>query len=330
MTTMQRLAAVLIVSSVVISACGGKSSSPTSPTTPTTPTASTAVVTVTPFVVSVEPSGANFTYHLRFTLNETSGRSAATVTSIALVLANGNSTTAPFPGGIRIPPGGAYDSGAIDTTDSTGRGNSATMSVNVVFNDDGGHGGSASATANVAAIQRFALTGFVRDRTTNANLSGATVTVTSGPDTDKAVTTNGGYYAFAALQAGTFNIRATAAGHDAATQSVTLGANVQVDLTVAPSAPPAPVVEYRITGTARRCDATYENSSHGTNQATVDIPFSYTWSSARSGDFLYMSCQISTGGDRGNITIGLYKSGRLVQSADASGFPNIATVSGLY
>jgi hypothetical protein len=92
----------------------------------------------------------------------------------------------------------------------------------------------------------------------------------------------------------------------------------------------APPVEYRITGTARRCSATYENSTGGTNQQAVTIPFSYTWNSARSGDFLYISCQIDTGGDQGNITVAIYKNGSLYRSAQAIGFPNIATASGSY
>jgi hypothetical protein len=89
-------------------------------------------------------------------------------------------------------------------------------------------------------------------------------------------------------------------------------------------------VEYRITGTAQRCSATYQNSSGGTNQDEVNVPFSYSWSGAKSGDFLYMWCQIDTSSDTGVMTIGLYKNGTLVQSATATSFPNIATVSGSY
>src|ERR1035437_7718778 len=94
--------------------------------------------------------------------------------------------------------------------------------------------------------------------------------------------------------------------------------------------PTPPAVEYRITGTSLRGSATYQNSRGGTNQSAVNVPFSYSWNGARSGDFLYMACQIDTGGDTGSITIGLYKNGNLVQSATANGFPNIATVSGSY
>jgi hypothetical protein len=43
-----------------------------------------------------------------------------------------------------------------------------------------------------------------------------------------------------------------------------------------------------------------------------------------------MSCQIDTGGDQGSITVAIYKNGSLYKSANANGFPNIATASGTY
>src|SRR4051794_3553901 len=51
---------------------------------------------------------------------------------------------------------------------------------------------------------------------------------------------------------------------------------------------------------------------------------------ARSGDFLYMSCQISTGGDTGSITVTIFENGTLYRSGTANGFPNIASASGSY
>jgi HYDIN/CFA65/VesB-like, Ig-like domain len=99
---------------------------------------------------------------------------------------------------------------------------------------------------------------------------------------------------------------------------------------VPPPPPPPPSVEYRITGTARHCSATYENSTGGTNQQGVSIPFSYSWNSARLGDFLYMSCQIDQASDAGNITVAIYKNGTFYRSGFAAGFPNIATASGSY
>jgi hypothetical protein len=318
-----RIVAILL-GGVLIASCGGKSS-PTSPSTATPPVASVATVTVAPLTVTVEPSGANFIYHLKFLINETSGRSAAAVTSITLNFSNGGTATATPSTPVRIPAGQSYDPGTINSTDATGRGISSSVSVNVSFNDDAGHSGTGSGSTTIRQLQYFSLVGFVRGN--GQNLANATVKVVDGPDAGKVATNSGGYYAFGALQEGTFQVQAGAPGYNFFTRSVTLSGNAQIDFDLSV---PAPAVEYRITGTARRCDATYENSSHGTNQATVDVPFSYTWNSARTGDFLYMSCQISTAGDRGDITVAIYKNGVLYRSGSASGFPNIASASGSY
>jgi Bacterial Ig-like domain (group 1) len=100
-----------------------------------------------------------------------------------------------------------------------------------------------------------------------------------------------------------------------------------------PPVPPGPApsnVEYRITGTATHCSATYENSTGGTDQRGVSVPFSYSWNGAQTGDFLYISCQIDTATDRGDILVAIYKNGVLYRSATAVGFPSIATASGSY
>jgi hypothetical protein len=52
------------------------------------------------------------------------------------------------------------------------------------------------------------------------------------------------------------------------------------------------VVLYQVTGTAKHAALTYENSTGGTDQKGTTLPFSYTWSTAKSGDFLYISAQI--------------------------------------
>jgi carboxypeptidase family protein len=322
---------LIVACAFAASACGG-SSTPSAPSSTTPPATGAAIATVgvSAFTVTADTSGATIIYTLRFVLNETSGRSGATITAITYRFADGATASTTISSTLKIPAGGAWNPGALTLNDTSGRPVTTSVNMSVAFTDDAGRAGSMTETTAIQSIKRYALTGFVRDRSTGQNLNGATVSVTSGPDNGQSATTNSGYYAFAALQAGTFDIRATASGHNAVVQSVTLSQNLQVDLTVPASAPPAPSVEYRITGSARRCDATYENSTGGTNQATVDVPFSYSWNGARSGDFLYMSCQISTGGDRGDITVAIYKNGSLYRSATASGFPNIATASGSY
>jgi hypothetical protein len=191
------------------------------------------------------------------------------------------------------------------------------------------------------------LNGHVTDGTSGGVLPNINMQITTGPNVGKAVRTDGsGNYSLDGLSSGAYALEASAAGYVTQSKTGTLTASLRIDFVLqrvsapapapAPSPTPSPApggtpnVEYRITGTARRCDATYENSTGGVNQATVSIPFSYSWNGARAGDFLYMSCQISTGGDTGNITVTIYKNGNFYRSGMAIGFPNIATASGSY
>jgi hypothetical protein len=94
---------------------------------------------------------------------------------------------------------------------------------------------------------------------------------------------------------------------------------------------PAPFsIEYRITGTATHCAATYETAAGATNQRRVDVPFTYNWNGAKSGDFVYVSCQIDTATDSGDLLVAIYKNGVLYKSATAVAFPSSATASGYY
>ena len=130
----------------------------------------------------------------------------------------------------------------MNVTDNTGRGASAQLTVNVSFTDDAGQRGTASASVAVRTIQFFSLVGFVRDRSTSRNLSGARVSLVDGPDSGKTATASvDGYYVFPAVQSGTFNISAASAGYTTATFEVSVAANTQVDLTIpATAAPPVP------------------------------------------------------------------------------------------
>lgn len=102
-------------------------------------------------------------------------------------------------------------------------------------------------------------------------------------------------------------------------------------LTLPPVPGPAPfAIEYRITGTATHCSATYENDKGGTSQSGVNVPFTYSWNGAKSGDFLYVSCQIDTAADHGDLAVAIYRNGVLYKSATATAFPSSATTSGSY
>jgi hypothetical protein len=100
-------------------------------------------------------------------------------------------------------------------------------------------------------------------------------------------------------------------------------------LTPMPQSVPS-AIEYRITGTAAHCSATYENATGGTSQSGVAVPFTYTWNAAKPGAFLYMSCQIDTAADHGELVVAIYKNGVLYKSASANAFPSSATASGSY
>lgn len=89
-------------------------------------------------------------------------------------------------------------------------------------------------------------------------------------------------------------------------------------------------VEYTVTGSAKHVALTYQNSDGGTDQRGSGLPFSYAWSGAEDGDFLYISAQIDTSPDAGNITVSILKDGKTAYTGHASGFPNIATASGSY
>lgn len=93
---------------------------------------------------------------------------------------------------------------------------------------------------------------------------------------------------------------------------------------------PSGAVEYRITGSATRVDVTYTNASGGTSQvANAAVPWTYGWSGATSGDFLYVSGQIvNTSG--GTITATITKNGSTLQTSTSTGFASIATASGTF
>jgi hypothetical protein len=89
-------------------------------------------------------------------------------------------------------------------------------------------------------------------------------------------------------------------------------------------------VQYTVTGTAQHVALTYQNSSGGTDQKGASLPFSYSWSTAKTGDFLYISAQIDTSPDSGSITVTISKNGKTAFTGNATGFANIATASGTF
>jgi hypothetical protein len=106
---------------------------------------------------------------------------------------------------------------------------------------------------------------------------------------------------------------------------------VQNNLRVQSNERTAPgTVEYRLSGTARSCDATYRNAQGVTEQQTIAVPNHYRWEGAHQGDFLYLSCQIAQGEDGGTLRLEILTDGIVRESDEVVGFPQIAQVTGLY
>jgi len=232
------------VTALLSSACGSTSSS--TPTAPP-PVTIAATVAVTNVAATVEATATGIVYHVSFRVNETSGQSGLTFTSVTFVFRdgfNGRGLVSPLPAPVHIAGAGTASVGPIAVTDGTG--NVATeISANVPYTDDGGHTGLASGTASMPAL-KFPLTGFVRDSGTGQVIPGATVEVTTGPNSGAEQTSDAtGAYAFAALQAGTFSIQGIAPGYPAATQSVALTASTNVDVLLTAPAPAASALRVR-------------------------------------------------------------------------------------
>ncbi len=295
----RRVLAVMLAACLQL-ACGSDSSSPTAPTPPAA-TLQSVALSANPGFPSLKNKGE--TSQLTATGTFTNG-TTQNLTSTCTVWASDNVTVATVSGSGLVTAQGSGAAVIATTCQGITTRGTATIAL----------------TAPVVTVA-----GVVLDDATSAPIGGATVSAagrTSGTD-------GNGYYSLAGVS-GAITVTATASGYVTGTAALSPATDTRQDFRLRRVVPAAPNVEYRITGDARRCSATYENSTGGTNQAEVNIPFSYSWNGARVGDFLYMSCQISTGGDQGSITVGIYKNGALYRSATASRFPNIATASGTY
>jgi len=84
-------------------------------------------------------------------------------------------------------------------------------------------------------------------------------------------------------------------------------------------------VTYKVTGSARSVDVTYENGTGGTEQKShVAVPWSQTFQ-ASSGAYLYLSAQNQ--GDSGDLTTEIEVDGSSRKQANASGAYVIADVN---
>jgi hypothetical protein len=92
--------------------------------------------------------------------------------------------------------------------------------------------------------------------------------------------------------------------------------------------PEAPAVEYRVSGSTNKVSITYANSNEGTSQLTTNTPWSYKFSTAKTGQFLYVSAQNQR--SSGTVIVEIYRHGTLYKKSESSGAYCIATASGTY
>lgn len=95
-----------------------------------------------------------------------------------------------------------------------------------------------------------------------------------------------------------------------------------------PAARPATTytVRYRVGGTASKADITIENESGGTEQKTVNVPWSETFEAER-GQFVYVSAQSQDDASR-KINCEITVNGETLETAESSGRFVIASCSG--
>jgi hypothetical protein len=89
-------------------------------------------------------------------------------------------------------------------------------------------------------------------------------------------------------------------------------------------------IRYEIVGSGvTEVSLTWENDQGGTNQGDYSLPFKKIYTNFKSGDFLYISAQISqpTSG-AGSISCNIYEGDTLISKGDANGFASIASCSG--
>jgi hypothetical protein len=315
--------ASLLVALALLASCGGDKN-PNSPSGQD-PTPSAGALSITSLTANGRGAPGDATYRVTLRLEETGGREV-TLTSIVFEFDGGRRATIQGDGR-RVGASSSLSIPNITITDPSQQGISRTINATVNYTD-ASRTGTATRSADVTVIVMVTLSGTVRDRATNAPIAGATLRVQSGESEGVSTTSDSsGHYALLPIVAGSFRVFVSASGYDGQSYPIAIDRDTPFDATLART-PPA--VEYTITGSARTCDVTYRNGTGGTDQREVRIPWSYSWNGARSGDFLYVSCQIDQSNDNGSIFVSVYKNGGLIKSASATGFPHIATASGSY
>jgi hypothetical protein len=226
-------------------ACG----SPSSPSVPTVGANVVAVVAVTSIAATSETTATGFLYHVSYQLRETSGRSAATFSSLAYSFSNGGSTDGALNGAVKIAAGGAFDVGPINITDNTGRAIATSVTVTGAFTDDNGRGGNASGTGAITApipspqpAQTYMVSGTVTDGTSHGILPNIQIDFSDGSGNSKTTTTSvSGSFVLSGIGKGAYTLTASAVSYQTISQAVIVSSSdVRADVVLPRSGSPSP------------------------------------------------------------------------------------------
>ncbi len=229
--------------------------------TPTTPTRSVPTLTIAPFTASLTQTTDANRYAIRLGVRETGGQAGVTLGAIELTFTDAAGRPAvsnpenAWPS-TRLNAGGSMDARSMTATDDReGRQNFTRVTARVSYSDDSQVAGSVSATIDIQqpapppAQSTFTIAGVVSEDSDGDPVAGATVTILDGVNAGRASPTDGnGYYSIPALRSGSFTLRATKTGYEAADRGLTLNADTRIDLrlrgtgpsTPTPPAPPTP------------------------------------------------------------------------------------------
>lgn len=337
---MRRLASLLVlVVAIAFPGCGGNEGSPSSPSS-STPTTTRVIGLSGNLAFGDVQIGSNATATLTIT---NSGSGALTITGMTVtgglsevLAASGGGTGTVAAGGslnvtMRFTPTAAQTYSGTLTVNGD-----QTSGTNTIGVSGTGKSGSSTPSPPTPPAGTYTLTGTVTESGAGA-LSGANIEVRDGPDAKKTTTTDSsGKYTLSGLQAGSFTLRAWKTGYSDSDKGVTLPGTSRVDYVMQkssstptpPPTPAAPDVEYVVTG-VRSNIITISNSSEGTSQySNVPLPWSYKFSGAHSGQFLYVSAQNDLAS--GCIKTQIYKRGALYKESESCGAYVIASASGSY
>jgi len=102
---------------------------------------------------------------------------------------------------------------------------------------------------------------------------------------------------------------------------------------IVPAFPVAPAntstaVQYQISGSVFSASVTYQNATDDSEQQDISLPWTYPTFRAPSGQFVYISAQIS-GSDPGTITCKILFNGSVYKTSTSNGQFVIVTCSGM-